>query len=90
MPVVAGLPPTACFQMFMEEVKIYTAANLTSAVIVTAKPDDYAQVIAANDKWLQLDLNVGSLKINKQGWIARTDANFNGACDTLRVPAAKP
>ena len=88
LPVVASLPPTACFQMFMEEAKIYAAANPTSAVVVTTKPEDYAQVIAANDKWLQLDLNVGSLKINKQGWIARADANFNGPCDKL--PAAKP
>ncbi len=85
LPVVAGLPPTACFQMFMGEAKIYTTANATSAVIVTAKAEDYAQVVAANDKWLHLDLNVGSLKQAKQGWLARTDANFNGACDKLPV-----
>ena len=90
LPVVASLPPTACFQMFMEDTKVYSQANSTSPIVVTAKSEDYAQIIAANDKWLQLDLNVGSLKTNKQGWIVRTDANFNGACDTLRVPAAKP
>lgn len=87
IPSVANLLPTACYQMFMDDVKIYTTASTTSAVIVTAKPEDYAQVIAANDKWLELDLNVGNLKQNKKGWIDRADANFNGPCDKL--PAAK-
>lgn len=82
---VASLPPTACFQMFMDETKVYSAANKSSAVIITAKPEHYAQVIAANDKWLQLDLNVGNLKQAKQGWIDRADANFNGPCDKLPV-----
>ncbi|MBI5034361.1 MAG: hypothetical protein HZB51_27885 [Chloroflexi bacterium] len=82
---IASLSPTACFQMFMDATKIYSAANKSSAVIVTAKPEDYAQVIAANDKWLHLDLNVGSLKQAKQGWIDRADVNFNGPCDKLPV-----
>lgn len=87
LPVVASLPPTACFQMFLEQTKIYTSANAASPVLATAQPEDYAQVIAANDKWLELDLNVGSFKQAKPGWIARADANFNGPCDKL--PAAK-
>jgi hypothetical protein len=82
-PVVATLPPTACFEMFMDQTKVYATANKSSPVIVTAKPEDYAQVIAANDKWLQLDLKVGTLKQNKIGWIDRADANFNGPCDKL-------
>ncbi len=85
VPVVPSLPPTVCFEMFMEEAKIYSTANKSSAVIVTARPGDYAQVIATNDKWLQLDLNVGTLKQNKAGWIDRANANFNGPCDKLPI-----
>lgn len=87
VPTVANLPPTACFEMFMEQTKIYTTANKSSAVIVTAKAGDYAQVTAANATWLQLDLNIGSLKQAKTGWVDRAAANFNGPCDKL--PAAK-
>ncbi len=88
VPVLANLPPTACFEMFMADTKIYPQANVTASALVIAKANDYAQVVAANDKWLELDLNVGSLKQAKRGWIERADANFNGACDKL--PVAKP
>ncbi len=87
VPIVANLPPNACFEMFMEETKVFSAANKSSAVIVTAKPGDYAQVVAANNQWLQLDLSVASIKQAKTGWIDRSAANFNGPCD--RLPAAK-
>ena len=88
LPVVASVPPTACFQMFMEAMPIYAEAKTDAAIIANAKPDDYAQVIAMSDEWLELDLNVGSLKQNKKGWIPRSDANFNGPCDEL--PGVKP
>jgi hypothetical protein len=87
VPIIATLPPSACFEMFMEETRVYTAANKSSSVVITAKPGDYAQVIAANNQWLQLNLNVGSIKQAKTGWIDRSAANFNGPCD--RLPAAK-
>jgi hypothetical protein len=88
LPVVASVPPTACFQMFMEAMPIYAEAHTDAAIIANAQPDDYAQVIAMSDEWLELDLNVGSVKQNNTGWIPRSDANFNGPCDDL--PAANP
>ena len=87
VPIVPNLPPTVCFQMFMEDTKVYSTANISSTVFVTAKADDYAQALAVNAKWLELDLNVGTLKQNSKGWIERANANFNGACDKL--PAVK-
>ncbi len=88
LPVVASLPPTACFQMFMEATPILGAARVGAAIVANAKAGDYAQAIAASDQWLELDLNVGSLKQNQKGWIPRAEANFNGPCDQL--PAVKP
>jgi putative hemolysin len=90
VPVVASLPPTACFQMFMQATPILGAARVGAVIVANAKAGDYAQAIAASDQWLELDLNVGSLKQNQnqKGWIPRAEANFNGPCDQL--PAVKP
>ncbi len=88
VPVVASLPPTACFQMFMEATPILDAARAGAATVANAKVGDYAQAIAASDQWLQLDLSVGSLKQDRQGWIPRGASNVNGPCDQL--PTVKP
>jgi putative hemolysin len=88
LPVVASLPPAACFQMFMQATPILGAARAGAATVANAKVGDYAQAIAASDQWLQLDLSVGSLKQDRQGWIPRGAANVNGPCDQL--PTAKP
>ncbi len=88
LPVVADLPPAACFQMFMDASPILDAARAGATIVVNARPGDYAQAIAASNQWVELDLNVGSLKQNRKGWIPRTEANFSGPCDQL--PAVKP
>gem|GEM_PF-3598299 len=86
LPVIEAPPAGVCFQMFMEEVPIYAAPSASSAVVATARPGDYAQVIGASDKWLQLDLSVGSLKRKAKGWIERSKANFNGPCEVVAAP----
>ncbi|MBI4674705.1 MAG: hypothetical protein HY741_23925 [Chloroflexi bacterium] len=88
LPVVASLSPTACYQMFMDATPILSEAKKGASVVANAKAEDYAQVIAANDQWLQLDLEASSLNVDQKGWIARDDANFNGDCDNLPKPAA--
>jgi hypothetical protein len=83
LPVIEGPPAGVCFQMFMEDAPIYAEPSASSAVVATARAEDYAQVIGASDKWLHLDLSVGSMKRNAKGWIERSKANFNGPCEVV-------
>lgn len=88
LPVAPNLSPTACYQMFMDATPILSEPKQGASVVVNAKAEDYAPVVAANEDWLQLDLKASSLNLDKQGWIARDDANFNGDCDNLPKPGA--
>jgi len=88
LPVVVGPPSGVCFMMAMEPVTVYAAPDATSEVIVTLQPEDYAAVNGTFDQWVWLDLSVGSVGLDQEGWMVSEVANFNGPCEAL--PEVEP
>ncbi len=85
LPLVAGPPPGICFLMISEDTPVYGSADSSSVVVVTLRLGDYAEAIGRATDWFKVNLGVGSVKINQEGWIAAALANLNGPCDDLPV-----
>jgi hypothetical protein len=83
LPVMVGPPVGVCFLMAINQVTVYAAPDSSSEVVATLQPEDYAAVLGTYAGWLQLDLGVGSLGLEQQGWISSEWANFNGPCEAL-------
>ena len=57
-------------------------------LVAMLRSGDYAQALATNEAWVQVDLSAASAALDKMGWIQRELASFNGPCDEL--PFATP
>jgi len=89
LPVVEGPPPGVCFMMPMTDVTVYALPDTTSAVITTMAVGDYAAVLGRNAAgWAKLDLSLGNLGIEQQGWVEGDTLNMNGPCADL--PTIEP
>jgi hypothetical protein len=85
LPLVAGPPPGICFLMISEDTPAYGLADASSIVVITLHIGDYAEAIGRATDWFKVNLGVGSVQINQEGWIAAALANLNGPCDDLPV-----
>ncbi|MGA9531677.1 MAG: hypothetical protein WBR18_03075, partial [Anaerolineales bacterium] len=81
IPVVEGPLPGVCYEMPMGHVPVYQSADPTAPVLITATTGEYMSVRsqAAND-WIQVDLGIGNIGLDLQGWIDPADINWNGPC----------
>ncbi len=86
LPVVVGPSPGICFNMFMIDA-LLLAQPLTSAnVLHSISSGDYAMVIGkSEDGWLKIDLSLGNIGQNIEGWVEGMNANFNGPCAELPI-----
>ena len=84
LPVVWGPPPGVCFAMLMPDAKIYQLPDESSPVITTVVYGQYAEVIGRHgDDWLKLDLSVGNIGLDAEGWIELSNMSYNGECADL-------
>jgi hypothetical protein len=70
----------------MGETDVYQNADATSAVLVTLEGGDYAAVLGrtADHNWARIDLSIGNLGLDQQGWVQGSTLNLNGArCSDL-------
>jgi hypothetical protein len=88
LPIIWGPPPGICFAMFMTEANIYQSPSVTSPVITTVGNDDTAEVLGKlGDNWVKLDLSVGNMDLQGEGWVERTKIGFTGPCKDLPMLA---
>jgi hypothetical protein len=85
LPLVIALPPGICFLMISEDTPVYESADASSAVLATLHLGDYAEAVGRQAGWFKVNLGVGSVQIDGEGWIAAALANLNGPCDGLPV-----
>ena len=89
LPIVVGPPPGICFNMFMTEAPLLAQPLPDADVLYLISPADYAMVIGKSaDGWLRIDLSVGNIGQNIEGWVEGANANFNGPCTDL--PSIEP
>jgi hypothetical protein len=82
-PEVVGPPPGVCFEMPVEDVDVYAAPDLSSEVVASLTPGDYAAVVGKSDGWAKLDLATGNTGQDTIGWIPAASLNMNGPCENL-------
>ena len=86
IPVVVGPPPGVCFTMPMDDVPIYADPDTSSAVLITLHIYDYVKVEGKNtDNWFAVDLGVGNVEMEGNGWMEGMYVNFNGPCIDLPI-----
>lgn len=88
LPVVEGPLPGVCFAMCADDTPVHAQASSASPLVITMRYGDYAKVLGVSGDWLQVDLSVGSVALDEQGWVARDEVGLNGPCEAL--PAIQP
>lgn len=84
--VYEPVPPGVCFTMPMGETEVYAEPDENADIITIMNVMDYAAVVGTNGQdWALLDLRVGNLGINAQGWVQISTLNLNGKCDDLPI-----
>ena len=72
--------------MFMTNAPLLAQPLPNAAVLHLISSADYAMVIGKSaDGWLRIDLNVGNIGQNFEGWVEGMNANFNGPCADLPI-----
>ena len=86
LPIVVGPLPGICFNMFMIDAPLLAQPLLNADVLHLISSVDYAMVIGKSaDGWLKIDLSVGNIGQNIEGWVEGMNANFNGPCADLPI-----
>jgi hypothetical protein len=88
LPIVEGPPPGVCFAMCMGDTPVRAQPNSTASAALTLGYADYAKVLGASGDWLRVDLSVGNVALDQQGWVARDEVGLNGPCEDL--PLVQP
>jgi len=84
LPVVVSPIAGICYAMIMTNTPIYTSPDATSPVLVTMHLNDYAMVTSSAPGWYTLDLNVGTAKKAKLGYLQESNlGGLNGPCSGL-------
>ena len=80
VPEVVGPLPGVCYTMPMGETDVYQSADTASTVLATVGWGGYAAVLGktADDNWAKIDLSIGSLGLDQQGWVEGSTLNLNG------------
>jgi hypothetical protein len=86
VPEVVGPIPGVCYTMPMGETPVYQRPDTASPVLTTMNWGDYAAVLgwtADTDgdgvrDWAKIDLSVGSVGLDQQGWVEGSTLNLNG------------
>jgi hypothetical protein len=82
--------PTACYDMPMESVNVYTETDSSSDILATLEIEDFAAVLGfTGTGWAQIDLGNGNTGLSGIGWVEDFTLNLNGTlCDEL--PTVSP
>jgi hypothetical protein len=83
LPTVAGPKTGVCYVVARADASVYPNADETTAPIATMHAGDFAALVGTTPEWVNVDLSVGNLGLNKQGWVSQSNAGFNGPCGPL-------
>ena len=84
LPILWGPPPKVCFIMMMTDAYIYQNPDEDSPIITTVAYGDSAKAIGRfGDNWVKLDLSVGNIGLEEEGWGNMYYMAYNGDCSDL-------
>jgi len=83
VPLVWGPPPGITFAMIYEVSTLYSEPDSLSAIVDTMPPLSAAGILSRTDEWYLLDLAIGPLGQDIEGWIESADVSVSGDLDTI-------
>ena len=83
VPLVWGPPPGVTFAMIYQASPLYSEPDSISAIVDTIPSSSVAGIIFRTDDWYLLDLNIGPLGQDIEGWIESEDVSVSGDLDTI-------
>ena len=83
VPLVWGPEPGITYAMIHLPVLLFAQPDSTSSVLDSLPSSSAAAVVLWMEQWYKVDLNLGSLELDQQGWIRSADVSVNGDLDSI-------
>ncbi len=83
VPVVWGPKAGITYAMIYESSPLYSEPDTNSAVVDSVPSSSAAGIVSRTEDWYLLDLSIGPLGQNVEGWIRSMDVSASGDLDTI-------
>ncbi len=83
VPVVWGPQAGITYAMIYELQPLYSEPDSNSAVVDSVPASGAAAIVSRTENWYLLDLNIGPLGRDSEGWIESMDVSVSGNLDTI-------
>lgn len=83
VPVVWGPRAGIAYAMIYESSPLYSEPDSNSAVVDSVPSSSAAGIVLRTEDWYLLDLSIGSLGRDAEGWIEAMDVSVSGDLDSI-------
>ena len=83
VPVVWGPQAGITYAMIYEASHLYSEPDSSSAIVDSVPSSCAAAIVSRTENWYLLDLSIGPLELDIEGWIESLDVSFSGNLDTI-------
>jgi hypothetical protein len=85
VPVVWGPQAGITYAMIYRTSPLYSEPDRFSSVVDSIPSSSAAGIVSRTEEWYLLDLNIGPLGQDIEGWIEATDISVSGNLDTIPI-----
>ncbi len=85
VPVIWGPRAGITYAMIYESSPLYSEPDSLSAIVDSVPSSSAAAIIFRTEDWYLLDLSIGPLGQNVEGWIRSMDVSASGDLDTIQL-----
>lgn len=85
VPVVWGPKAGITYAMIYESSPLYSEPDTNSAVVDSVPSSCTAGIVARTEDWYLLELSIGPLGRDIEGWIRATDVSVSGNLDSILI-----
>ncbi|MEN8209095.1 MAG: hypothetical protein ABFR50_07570, partial [Candidatus Fermentibacteria bacterium] len=83
VPVVWGPQSGITYAMIYESSLLYSQPDSGSAVVGSVPSSSAAGIVSRSEGWYLLDLRIGPLGMDIEGWIESIDVSISGNLDSI-------
>ena len=83
LPVVWGPQAGITYAMIYETSPLYSGPDASSVIVDSVPSSCAAAIVSRTEDWYLLDLNIGPLGLDIEGWIEVMDVSVSGDLDTI-------
>ena len=85
VPVVWGPQTGITYAMIYESSPLYSEPDCHSAIADSVPSSCAAAIVSRTEDWYLLDLSIGPLELDIEGWIESMDVSVNGNLDSIPI-----